>query len=59
MSVHEVDIKQSGYKECGRGSSKARAQGRDLVNMVLNNRPLTSASINLSRRTLLHKCTGS
>jgi len=54
MRGHEMDLKQTGYEESGPGSSSARAQKRELVNMVINRRPLTSAAFNLSRRNLLH-----
>jgi hypothetical protein len=36
-----MDLKQEGYEECGLGSSSAKAHERDLVNMVINRRPLT------------------
>jgi hypothetical protein len=38
---HEMDVKQAGYEAYGPGSSSSRAHDRDLVNMVINRRPLT------------------
>jgi hypothetical protein len=41
MRGHDTDLQQAAYEVGGLGSSSARAQERDLVNMVINRRPLT------------------
>jgi len=54
MRGHEMGLKQAGYEDSAPGSYSDRAQGRDLVNMVINRRPLTSVAVKLPRRNLLH-----
>jgi len=47
MRGHEIGLKQAGYEGSAPGSYSDRVQGQDLVNMVINRRPLTGVAVNL------------